>query len=90
MPALLGWVHDTMRIRFLDGHVKALWQAMHDGANVTGYTVWSPLDNFEWFSGYRTRFGMIYVDYENGLQRYPKDSYYWYKNVISNNGVSNP
>ncbi len=83
-------VHDTMRIRFLDGHVKALWQAMHDGANVTGYTVWSPLDNFEWFSGYKKRFGMIYVDYENGLQRYPKDSYYWYKNVISNNGVSNP
>lgn len=83
-------VHDTMRIRFLDGHVKALWQAMHDGANVTGYTVWSPLDNFEWFSGYTKRFGMIYVDYENNLQRYPKDSYYWYKTVISNNAVSNP
>jgi beta-glucosidase len=30
--------------------------------------------NFEWAEGYETRFGVTYVDYENGQKRYPKKS----------------
>ena len=30
--------------------------------------------NFEWAEGYETRFGVTYVDYENGQKRYPKRS----------------
>ena len=30
--------------------------------------------NFEWAEGYETRFGVTYVDYENGQTRHPKKS----------------
>ncbi|CAL5354981.1 unnamed protein product [Camellia sinensis] len=45
-----------------------------DGCNVKGYFVWSLLDNWEWASGYTSRFGLYFVDYNDKLKRYPKDS----------------
>ncbi len=83
-----GKVHDTMRTRFLNGHVKAVWKAIDDGIPVIGYTAWSLFDNFEWIRGYNGRFGMVYVDYNNDLKRIPKDSYKWYAETIRNNGVA--
>ncbi|EYU25727.1 hypothetical protein MIMGU_mgv1a023615mg [Erythranthe guttata] len=53
------------------------------GARVKGYFVWSLLDNYEWAEGYTVRFGMIYVDYGNGLTRYPKSSAIWFMNFLS-------
>jgi len=53
-----------------------------NGANVKGYYVWSFFDNFEWSSGYTSRFGMVFIDYKNGLKRYPKLSAMWYKNFL--------
>ena len=32
------------------------------------------LSNFEWAEGYRTRFGVTFVDYANGQKRIPKKS----------------
>ena len=52
---------------------------------MTGYYAWSLLDNFEWADGYKQRFGLVYVDYEN-QKRIPKDSFDWYKKVIATNG----
>lgn len=48
-----------------------------DGVDVKGYFAWSIMDNFEWADGYNKRFGITYVDYENGLARTPKQSAYW-------------
>ena len=47
-----------------------------EGANVKGYFVWTFLDDFEWGSGYTIRFGFNFIDFKNGLKRYPKDSFY--------------
>ncbi|KAJ8436489.1 hypothetical protein Cgig2_000474 [Carnegiea gigantea] len=52
------------------------------GANVKGYFAWSLLDNFEWSNGYTVRFGINYVDYSNGLKRYPKFSASWFKRFL--------
>ena len=53
-----------------------------DGVNVKGYFAWSLLDNFEWASGYTVRFGINFVDYKNGLKRYPKLSASWFRDFL--------
>ena len=44
------------------------------------------MDNFEWAHGYSKRFGLIYVDYGT-LRRIPKDSFYFYADVIRRGGL---
>ena len=83
-PGPDGRVPDQRRISYLDGHLRALRQAMTDGIQVAGYCCWSILDNFEWAEGYRQRFGLVHVDYQS-LVRTPKDSYAWYAEVIRRN-----
>lgn len=58
-----------------------------DGCDVRGYYTWSLLDNFEWEHGYSTRFGLYYVDYDNNLERYAKDSVYWFKQFLDRHVV---
>jgi beta-glucosidase len=76
-----GKVHDRQRIEFLDGYIRAMWEAIDQGVDVRGYFVWSLLDNFEWASGYRPTFGLVKVDFTN-QRRIPKDSFYWYREQI--------
>ena len=83
--ALDGRVHDPERIDFLTRYLLQLRRACEDDIPVMGYFLWSLLDNFEWASGYRERFGIVYVDYQN-QERVIKDSGYWYKEVIASNG----
>ena len=74
-------VHDGPRIEFIKQYTKNLLKARDEGSDVRGYFVWSLLDNLEWFEGYTKRFGLVYVDF-NDFKRYPKDSYYAYKELI--------
>ncbi|KAA8549628.1 hypothetical protein F0562_001354 [Nyssa sinensis] len=74
---------DDMRIEYHRDHLSFLRQAIEDGVNVKGYFAWSFLDNFEWSEAYNVRFGMIHVDYKNGLARYPKDSAIWFMNFLN-------
>lgn len=34
----------------------------------------------------KKRYGLVAVDFEDNLKRKPKKSYYWYKEMIQNNG----
>lgn len=52
------------------------------------YFAWSMFDNFEWAEGYTVRFGFYYVDFVNGLTRYPKKSAVWYMNFLNKLGAS--
>ena len=83
--SLDGKVHDPNRIDYLDRYLLELKKSAEDGVDIAGYFQWSLLDNFEWAKGYSERFGMIYVDYPT-QNRIIKDSGYWYKTVIENNG----
>ena len=62
-----------------------------DGVNLMGYTMWGCIDLVSAGTGeMRKRYGFVYVDRDdegNGsLNRYKKDSFYWYKKVIETQG----
>ncbi|KAH6794121.1 beta glucosidase 42 [Perilla frutescens var. hirtella] len=69
---------DKLRVSYYKGYLAAVHQAIKDGVDVRGYFAWSLLDNFEWNLGYTKRFGLVYVDYQNGLTRHLKSSAYWF------------
>jgi beta-glucosidase len=77
-----GTVHDPQRISYVERHLAAIERAIADDVPVRGYFLWSLLDNFEWAFGYSRRFGIVYVDYET-LERVPKASYHWYRDLIA-------
>lgn len=81
-----GRVHDAPRIDFLSQYLQNLRRAHEEGVDIGGYFQWSLLDNFEWAEGYKMRFGLVHVDYETFV-RTPKDSFYWYRDVINQNGA---
>lgn len=74
--------HDPKRIRYLKNHFSILKRALEEGVNLKGYYLWTFMDNFEWSFGYTKRFGIVYCDYSD-LRRVPKDSYYFYREVIA-------
>ncbi|KMJ56675.1 beta-glucosidase [Bacillus sp. LL01] len=79
-----GQVKDNRRTDYLKQHLVSLNRAMENGVNIKGYLTWSLLDNFEWAEGYSMRFGIVHVNYRT-LERTKKDSFYWYKQTITNN-----
>jgi beta-glucosidase len=85
--SLDGAVHDPQRIDFLTKYLRQLKRAIGDGVPVEGYFQWTLMDNFEWATGYRERFGLIHVDFET-QKRTMKDSALWYTKTISENGAN--
>jgi len=75
-------VDDLARVPYLDGHLRAVRQAMDADAPVRGYFCWSLLDDFERAEGFSKRFGLVHVDFAT-LQRTPKTSYGWYRALIA-------
>jgi len=81
-PDDLGQIDDQPRISYLDGHIRAVADAIAAGVDVRGYLVWTLMDNFEWAEGYHQRFGLVHVDFET-QRRTPKSSYGWYADLIA-------
>lgn len=79
-------IHDPYRIHYLKQHIQATLEAQKQGVNIIGYCVWSFTDLLSWLNGYEKRYGLVYIDFENQLQRSKKDSFYWYKKVIETDG----
>jgi beta-glucosidase len=75
-----GRVHDDARVRYLARHVAAAGDALEAGVPLTGYHVWSVLDNYEWSLGFSRRFGHVHVDFDS-QRRAPKDSARWYQRL---------
>ena len=79
------------RIDYLKKHIEQMKEAIKDGVDLIGYTSWGPIDLVSMSTSEMSkRYGFIYVDLDdegNGtLKRSKKDSFDWYKNVISSNG----
>jgi len=83
-----GCVHDPQRVEYLRRHFAAAWQAIQEGCGLKGYFVWSLYDNLEWGFGYTKRFGLVYTDRENNLNRIIKDSGHFIADVYGKNGLT--
>jgi beta-glucosidase len=81
-----GVVHDADRVDYLRAHIGAVHEAIRRGVDIRGYYAWSLMDNFEWAWGLSKRFGIVHVDYDT-LERQPKHSALWYRDVIAANGI---
>ncbi|MCY7495781.1 glycoside hydrolase family 1 protein [Bacillus safensis] len=86
-----GKIHDDYRIDYLKKHIEQMKEAIKEGVDLMGYTPWGCIDLISCGTSQMTkRYGLIYVDQDdlgNGtLNRYRKDSFFWYKNVIASNG----
>ena len=79
-----GRVKDRRRIAYLAEHFAAAHRTLQNGVPLAGFFVWSFMDNMEWSQGYQQRFGLIHVDFDS-LKRIPKESAYWYGQVIAAN-----
>lgn len=83
-------IKDPYRIEYLRTHILEMRKAITDGVEVLGYCAWSFTDLLSWLNGYKKRYGFVYVDRddksERTLNRYKKDSFFWYRDVIAQNG----
>ncbi|MDO4927818.1 MAG: glycoside hydrolase family 1 protein [Corynebacterium sp.] len=84
-------VHDQYRIDYLRAHIEQMQYALSDGVVVFGYCPWSAIDLVSTHQGVAKRYGFIYVDRTDtelrSLQRYRKDSFYWYQQITASNGA---
>ena len=86
-----GSIHDPYRVDYMSRHIAAMKEAVEEGVDLMGYTMWSCIDLVSASSGeLRKRYGFVYVDaHDDGtgtFKRYRKDSFWWYKKVIESNG----
>jgi beta-glucosidase len=80
-----GRIHDRERIRYIREHLEVCADLIKEGVNLKGYFAWSFIDNFEWAFGYTKRFGIVHVDFST-QKRTPKDSAYFFRDVIAGYG----
>lgn len=85
-----GAVHDQYRIDYLKKHISQMKKAVEDGVPIIAYNTWSLMDLLSTREGFNKRYGLIYINRGEtdikDLRRVKKDSFYWYKNVIKENG----
>lgn len=81
-------LEDWSRVKCLQGYIGAVLDTLRNGSDVRGYFTWSFLDVFELIDGFKSGFGLFYVDLDDpDLKRYPKVSAYWYSNFLKGGSV---
>jgi beta-glucosidase len=65
----ISTLNDHQRARYLVSYLKELYHAIKSGVDVRGYYHWSLMDNFEWDKGYKSRFGLVEVNYDDLSRR---------------------
>lgn len=81
-----GELEDEGRIKYMKDHLAAVSEAIEAGCNVTGYTVWSIIDNFEWLSGYKEKFGLYSVNFESESKERTKKKSANFMNKLNKDG----
>jgi beta-glucosidase len=76
-----GSVQDTERVKFFKSYIRSVLKAKNEGVNISGYFIWTLIDNFEWTYGYIPKFGIIYNDFKT-QQRIIKNSGRWFQEFL--------
>lgn len=86
-----GKIHYHYRIDYLQRHFHQAQLAITDGVDLIGYCPWSFMDLVSTHQGYGKRYGFVFIDRDEKnikqLKRIKKDSFYWYRDIIQNNGL---
>jgi len=84
---LEDYQHDPERISYIREHIRECSRAIEAGVNLKGYFYWSIMDCWELAMGFGYPMGLIGVDLDT-LERIPRDSFYYYQQIIKNNAVN--
>lgn len=77
---------DQHRSWYIQEILRATHQAISEGVAVKGYFHWSLIDNFEWSEGFKPRFGLYEVNYQN-FERISRPSAKFYADICRTNRV---
>jgi len=84
-------LNDDYRIDYYQSHLEQCLYAINEGVELIAYSPWSFMDLLSTTSGFRKRYGFVYVDRSDEdlrtLDRYKKKSFYWYQSVINQNRI---
>ncbi|GAY61377.1 hypothetical protein CUMW_209510 [Citrus unshiu] len=81
-------LEDISRVEYLHAYIGIVLDTVRNGSNTRGYFVWSFLDVFELLDGYKSSYGLYYVDRDDpDLKRYPKLSAHWYSQFLKGRSV---
>ena len=78
---------DTLRPRYMAGHIHQVWRAVNFNWPVRGYFWWSLVDNFEWERGWTQRFGLWELDVASQA-RHKRASAELYAAICHENGLT--
>jgi len=78
---------DSLRPRYMAGHIHQVWRGVNFNWPVKGYFWWSLVDNFEWERGWTQRFGLWELDVETQARR-KRPSADLYAAICKENGLT--
>ncbi len=86
-----GEIDDTYRIEYIHAHLKQVQIMLEEGIDIMGYCPWSFVDVVSSHQGFAKRYGLVYIDRTEtdpkDCARIRKKSFFWYQNVIRQNGI---
>ncbi|KAF8401468.1 hypothetical protein HHK36_012407 [Tetracentron sinense] len=81
--------NDTSRVNYMSAFIGSLLDAVRNGSNARGYFAWTFLDVYELLDGFKSTFGLYYVDMDDPeLKRYPKLSAQWYSSFLKGKSIN--
>ncbi|KAL6864727.1 hypothetical protein ACP4OV_015878 [Aristida adscensionis] len=81
-------LNDVERIDYLTKYMASTLNSIRNGADVRGYSVWSFVDLYEIFGGFKNPYGLVAVDFNTReRKRQPRRSAHWYSDFLKNDAV---
>ncbi|XP_050203993.1 beta-glucosidase 22-like isoform X2 [Mercurialis annua] len=81
-------LEDISRVEYLEAYIGSLLDAIRNGSNTKGYFVWSFMDLYELLDGYKSGYGLYFVDFDDpDWKRVPKQSAHWYSYFLKGGTV---